>query len=102
MGKLFEIFILKIFQRHTGGKNLLNASQFGFRTNHSTTLQCMRLTDNITPNFNNKMSIAAVCLDIEKAFDTLWHPGLLKKLKTPWSESASELYRPSDRRLSAK
>jgi hypothetical protein len=27
---------------------------------------------------------------------------LKKKLKTPWSESASELYRPSDRRLSAK
>jgi hypothetical protein len=24
------------------------------------------------------------------------------KTKTPWSESASELYRPSDRRLSAK
>jgi hypothetical protein len=24
------------------------------------------------------------------------------KKKTPWSESASELYRPSDRRLSAK
>jgi hypothetical protein len=23
-------------------------------------------------------------------------------IKTPWSESASELYRPSDRRLSAK
>jgi hypothetical protein len=28
-------------------------------------------------------------------------PGVLKK-KTPWSESASELYRPSDRRLLAK
>jgi hypothetical protein len=25
-----------------------------------------------------------------------------KKKKTPWSESASELYRPSDRRFSAK
>jgi hypothetical protein len=25
-----------------------------------------------------------------------------KKTKTPWSESASELYRPGDRRLSAK
>jgi hypothetical protein len=25
-----------------------------------------------------------------------------KKKKTPWSQSASELYRPSDRRLSAK
>jgi hypothetical protein len=28
------------------------------------------------------MSIAAVFLDIEKAFDTLWHPGLLYKLST--------------------
>jgi hypothetical protein len=27
---------------------------------------------------------------------------LKKKLKTPWPESASELYRPSDRRLSVK
>jgi hypothetical protein len=27
---------------------------------------------------------------------------IIKKTKTPWSESASELYRPSDRRLSAK
>jgi hypothetical protein len=26
-------------------------------------------------NFNNKMSMAAVFLDIEKAFDTTWHPG---------------------------
>jgi hypothetical protein len=26
----------------------------------------------------------------------------IKKLKIPWSESASELYRPSGRRLSAK
>jgi hypothetical protein len=33
-----------------------------------------------------------------------WIPGPIggTKLKTPWSESACELYRPSDRRLSAK
>jgi hypothetical protein len=29
-------------------------------------------------------------------------PIVIIKKKTPWSESASELYRPSDRRLSAK
>jgi hypothetical protein len=28
--------------------------------------------------------------------------GKKKRKKTPWSESASKLYRPSDRRLSAK
>jgi hypothetical protein len=59
---------------------LLNASQFGFRARHTTTLQCMRLTDHVSLNFNNNMSTAAVFLDIEKAFDTTWHPGLLYKL----------------------
>jgi hypothetical protein len=40
----------------------------------------MRLTDHVTLNFNNKMSTAAVFLDIEKAFDATWHHGLLYKL----------------------
>jgi hypothetical protein len=40
----------------------------------------MRLTDHVTLNFNNNMSTAAVFLDIEKAFDTTWHTGLLYKL----------------------
>jgi hypothetical protein len=40
----------------------------------------MRLTDHITVNFNNNISTTAVFLDIEKAFDTKWHPGLLYKL----------------------
>jgi hypothetical protein len=40
----------------------------------------MRLTDHVTLNFNNKLSTAAVFLDIEKAFNTTWHPGLLYKL----------------------
>jgi hypothetical protein len=79
-GKLFEKIILQIVQKHTGGRNLLNASQFGFCARHSTTLQCMRLADHVTRNFNNKMSTAAVFLDIEKAFDITWHPGFLYKL----------------------
>jgi hypothetical protein len=40
----------------------------------------MRLTDHVSLNFNNHISTAAVFLDIEKAFDTTWHPGLLYKL----------------------
>jgi hypothetical protein len=79
-GKLFEKVILKLFQKHIDGKGLLNASQFGFRARHSTTLQCMRLTDRVTINFKNKMSMAVVFLDIEKAFDTTWHTSFLYKL----------------------
>jgi hypothetical protein len=40
----------------------------------------MRLTDHVTLNFSNNMSTPAVFLDIEKAFYTTWHPGLLYKL----------------------
>jgi retron-type reverse transcriptase len=40
----------------------------------------MRLADHVTLHFNNKMSTAAVFLDIEKAFDTKWHTGLMYKL----------------------
>jgi hypothetical protein len=32
--------------------------------------------------FNNNMSMADVFLDIKKAIDTTWHPGLLYKLST--------------------
>jgi hypothetical protein len=40
----------------------------------------MRLADYVTLNFNSNTSTAAVFLDIEKAFVTTWHSGLLLKL----------------------
>jgi retron-type reverse transcriptase len=46
----------------------------------------------MTLNFNNKMSMAAVFFDIEKAFDTTWHSGLLYKMsKFEFSMSLSQL-----------
>jgi hypothetical protein len=68
-GKLFEKVVLNIVQTHIEERGLLNASQFGFRARHSTTLEYMRLSDHITSNFNNNMSTAAVFVDIEKALD---------------------------------
>jgi hypothetical protein len=67
-GKLLEKVILKIVQK-IEERGLLNASQFGFRAGHSTALQCTRLSNHATPNFNKNMSTAAVFLDIEKAFN---------------------------------
>jgi hypothetical protein len=78
--KLFKKIILKRVRRHTEERILLNASKFGFRVRHSMALQCKRLMDHVTLNFNNNMSMAVVFLDIEKAFNTTWLPGLLYKL----------------------
>jgi hypothetical protein len=79
-GRFFEKVILKLVQRHIENRKLLNPSQFGFHACHSTTLQCMRLAGHVTLNFSTKMSTAEVFLDTEKAFDTVWHTGLLYKL----------------------
>jgi hypothetical protein len=81
-GKLFEKVILEILQRHTEKIDLLNESQFAFRTRHSSTLLYMRHTDQVSLNFNNSMSTAAVFMDIEETFHKIWHFGLLYKLST--------------------
>jgi hypothetical protein len=92
MGKLFKKVILKIVQRYIEERGLLNASQFRLHACHSTTLQCMRLMDHITLNFNISMSTAAIFLDIEKAFDITWHLGFLHKLsKLKFSSSLIKL-----------
>jgi hypothetical protein len=79
-GKLLDKVILRIVQRHIEERGLLNASHFGFRDPYSTTLQCMKLIDLVTLNFNINISTAVVFLDIKKAFDTTRHLGLLYKL----------------------
>jgi hypothetical protein len=48
---------------------------FGFHANHSMTMQCMRLTEHAALNFNNKMSITVVLLDIEEMFDIVCNTG---------------------------
>jgi retron-type reverse transcriptase len=54
--------------------------QHGFRAHHSTTHQLVRLTDTVTSGFNLNMKTAAIFLDISKAFDKVWHEGLILKL----------------------
>jgi hypothetical protein len=72
------------------------------RARHSTTLQCMRLTDYVILNFNNKMITAAVFLDIEKAFHRTWHSGLLFMLcNLKFSNSLAKLIGPFFHKVSS-
>ena len=55
--------------------------QFGFRKQHSTVEQIHRITHMISQTLEKKKYCSAVFLDIQKAFDKVWHEGLLYKLK---------------------
>ena len=61
--------------------NLLYESQYGFRKQHSTELASLELTDRILHDLDNNKVPISVFLDLSKAFDTLDHSILLKKLQ---------------------
>jgi hypothetical protein len=80
IGKLFERLILsQIIQFLSSNKILIN-QQFGFRSGHSTSHQILRIIEEISMDFNRDISTGMVCLDVEKAFDSVWHDGLIFKM----------------------
>lgn len=78
MGKLLEKIIKKLLLNFT--TNLIPKYQYGFREKHSTTHPLIVLTSNIEAKRLDHQHTAAIFLDINKAFDSVWHRGLLYKL----------------------
>ena len=63
-------------------ENLLNPNQSGFRPSDSCINQLLAITHEIFEAFDCNPSLRAVFLNISKAFDKVWHEGLLYKLKS--------------------
>lgn len=82
VSKLFEKLILKRLNPIIDDLNLIPDHQFGFRKQHSTIEQTHRLVDIIKNAFESKKYCSAAFLDVQQAFDKVWHTGLLYKLKS--------------------
>lgn len=80
LGKLFEKIINVRIMSFAEENNILNEEQFGFRPQHSTSHQILRVTRHIRRNWALRKSTGMVLFDIEKAFDSVWHDGLIFKL----------------------
>ena len=61
---------------------LLSDQQYGFRPQRSTADLLTVLTERLYRALNRCGEAKAVTLDISKAFDRVWHGGLLHKLKS--------------------
>lgn len=61
--------------------NIIFQGQYGFRKGRSTTDAILDLVGNVLDGFNKKMQTAAIFLDMTKAFDSIKHETLLKKME---------------------
>ena len=66
---------------HLDRNSLISKAQHGFLSGKSTQTQLLECINDWTKSIDNKESIDVFYLDISKAFDTVSHPKLLKKLK---------------------
>ena len=60
--------------------NLISEKQFGFRSSHSTIHAILSITDNIYNAIENGKFSCGLFLDLRKAFDSVNHSILIKKL----------------------
>lgn len=80
MSKLCERVILRRFDKWQ--RPLISKLQCGFTRQRSTNDQIMRLLQTGQAAINKNEKLGIVLIDFEKAFDKVWHAGLLHKLRT--------------------
>ena len=78
--KLFERVIEQRLRSHLENIGFLNKHQSGFRRAKSTDDHLFRLSQSIMESFNRGEHVVAAFLDVEKAFDNVWHNGLRYKI----------------------
>ena len=81
------IIIMKVFEKciksslYTKCERFLDPRQHGFLNGKSCTTQMVPFIDNLTVALNNKSRVDIIYFDFAKAFDTVSHDLILRKLK---------------------
>ena len=82
MSKVFESIINNFLISNLEKSSLLSDVQYGFRSSRSTADILTVITDRISRSLDLSFETRSVALDISKAFDKVWHKGLLHKLQS--------------------
>ena len=81
VGKVMEKAVFKYTFNYIRDNHLIYSNQSGFMPGHSTTHQLVHLYHVFCEALDNKKKVRLVFADISKAFDRVWHAGILHKLK---------------------
>ena len=81
MGKVLEKIVHKHVFNYFRDNNILTALQSGFVPGDSTVNQLLDLYNTFCKSLDDSKEVRAVFCDISKAFDRVWHRGLLYKLR---------------------
>ena len=81
LSKVLERIVYKKLFKYCNENNLLNSRNPGFKPKDSAVNRLVELVHNRESGLNDKEELGIVFLDISKAFDKIWHEGLLFKLK---------------------
>ena len=82
VSRVFEKLVNNRIVDHLEKCGLFSDFQYGLRSCRSTADLLTVVSDRIARVFNRSGATRAVALDISKAFDRVWHAGLLHKLKS--------------------
>ena len=82
LDKVFERLVFKHLFNQLRDNNILTSFQSGFIPGDSTTNQLTFLYNTFCQALDAGKEVRAVFCDISKAFDRVWHAGLLHKLKS--------------------
>ena len=78
--KIMESIVCKNIDNHLEQHALIYNRQWGFRKNHSTITALLHMTETWKKLVDNKMYVGVLFLDFRKAFDSLDHGVIVKKL----------------------
>ena len=73
ISKVLEKVVRDRVNKYLKRINILNNSQFGFRSKHSTNQAIINLAEITLESLENKLTVGGVFLDIAKAFDCVNH-----------------------------
>lgn len=82
IGKILERVVYDHMIEFLLSNNLIFKYQAGFLANNSTETQLIELYHQICSEIDKRHGIQFVFCDYSKAFDKVWHKGLLKKIKS--------------------